>query len=222
MGCPRSGPGPRGCWLNARVIASYFQVAESQVILCSCRCLSKAGIRATSRLRCPMSWLVSPSSQVVRRLFPGCGIENHGVPGHRCSPRMSVRFSGFEIGLLPGGGIPGHWCSPGVFARVSGPGTRVTSRWRNPRSSVRSIHLDRRSSSRGDGLLPGCAVPRHLRSPFIGSLLPGGGLERDSVPGHGGNAFLSGRRRRASRFRGNPRSCQFSRCVGESGLQVVI
>jgi hypothetical protein len=62
---------------------------------------------------------------------------------------------------------------------------RVTSRWRNPRSSV--------------------------LSPFIGSLLPGCGLERDSVPGHGRDSSLEARERRASRFRGCPRSCQSSR-----------
>jgi hypothetical protein len=110
---------------------------------------------------------VSPSSQIVRRLFPGCGIENHGVPGHRCSPFRSVLSDGFEIGLLPGGGIPGHWCSPGGFAYVSGHGNRVTSRWRNPRSSQVSCRLGWWSSSRNVGLLPGCGIPGHRCSPLL-------------------------------------------------------
>ena len=103
-----------------------------------------------------------------------------------------------------------------------GSGNRVTSRWRNPRSSVLSTLLGRLSSSRGNGLLSGCAVPSHLRSPFIGSLLPGGGLERDCVPGHGENPFLKARTRRASRLRGRPKSCHFSGYGCESGLQIVI
>ena len=94
----------------------------------------------------------------------------------------SVIVSG--IGLLPGCGIPGHVSAPVVFV------------------------LDHRLGKSGYFQVAESQVM--ARSPFIGSLLPGCGLERDGVPGHGGGSFLAACGRRASRFRERPRSCQSS------------
>ena len=79
----------------------YFQVAESQVIgvlQVVLLAVKQSGTRATSRLRCPRSSVVSS----------------------RCS-RQSVAQ---EIGLLPGRRIPGHGCGlllSGRYFQVADP-----------------------------------------------------------------------------------------------------
>ena len=89
----------------------YFQVAESQVI---------ALLQVVS--------LASVAQEIG--LLPGCGI-----PGHQCSPLISIgcqpRMGG---GLLPGCGIPGHVRSPFIGSLLPGRGlerNRVPGHGRN-------------------------------------------------------------------------------------------
>jgi hypothetical protein len=155
---------------SRRVVSgAYFQVALSQVISelsLVIRCSSVTSRLRNRKSRCPRSSVCSSYVRTAQWF-------RNRVTSRWRNPRSLL-------------------CSL-CLSCVSDPGTRVTSRWRNPRSSVLSPHLDQRSRSVGNGLLPGRGIPGHLGSPLIRSLLPGCRLERNRVPGHGGK-FLSGGR----------------------------
>ena len=139
---------------------------------------------ATSRLRCPRSSRspVGVSPKPMSGLLPGCAVPRHGKVScaancgpvtsrlrnrkSRC-PTSSVcslqvwavrRFRNCATSRLrnPTSSGLSRWC-----CAISGRENRVTSRLRCPTSSCVSSRLGHRSSGRGNGLLPGCAVPGH-------------------------------------------------------------